>query len=51
MFSHMHLRGKDMTFIAHTPNGESETLLTVPNYHYAWQQNYRWEPGTKKLRL
>jgi peroxiredoxin len=49
MFSHMHLRGKDMTFIAHTPQGASETLLTIPNYHYAWQQNYRWEPGTKKF--
>ncbi|HEY2251864.1 MAG TPA: hypothetical protein VGH74_12415, partial [Planctomycetaceae bacterium] len=49
MFSHMHLRGKDMTFIAHTPQGENETLLTIPNYHYAWQQNYRWEPGTKKF--
>jgi peroxiredoxin len=49
MFSHMHLRGKDMTFIAHTPQGEDETLLTIPNYHYAWQQNYRWEPGTKKF--
>ncbi len=49
MFSHMHLRGKDMTFIAHTPQGENETLLTIPNYHYGWQQNYRWEPGTKKF--
>jgi peroxiredoxin len=49
MFSHMHLRGKDMTFIAHAPQGEAEKLLTIPNYHYAWQQNYRWEPGTKKF--
>lgn len=49
MFSHMHLRGKDMTFIAHAPGGEAETLLTIPNYHYAWQQNYRWEPGAKKF--
>ena len=49
MFSHMHLRGKDMTFIAHRPEGESETLLSIPNYHYDWQQNYRWQPGTKKF--
>lgn len=49
MFSHMHLRGKDMTFVAHPPEGEPETLLTIPNYHYDWQQNYRWEPGTKKF--
>jgi peroxiredoxin len=49
MFSHMHLRGKDMTFVAHRPDGENETLLTIPNYSYAWQQNYRWEPGTRKF--
>jgi peroxiredoxin len=49
MFSHMHLRGKDMTFIAHSPTGEKETLLSIPNYSYAWQQNYRWKPGTKKF--
>lgn len=49
MFSHMHLRGKDMTFIAHPPAGEDETLLSIPNYHYGWQQNYRWQPGTKRF--
>jgi thiol-disulfide isomerase/thioredoxin/mono/diheme cytochrome c family protein len=49
MFAHMHLRGKDMTFVAHTPDGRTERLLSIPNYHYDWQQNYRWEPGTKKF--
>jgi hypothetical protein len=49
MFAHMHLRGKDMTFVARSPTGEPETLLSIPNYHYGWQQNYRWEPGTKKF--
>lgn len=49
MFSHMHLRGKDMTFVAHYPNGSTETLLGIPNYNYEWQQNYRWEPKTKKF--
>jgi thiol-disulfide isomerase/thioredoxin len=49
MFAHMHLRGKDMTFIAHPPSGPPETLLSIPAYHYGWQQNYRWEPGTKKF--
>jgi mono/diheme cytochrome c family protein len=49
MFAHMHLRGKDMTFIAHRPDGSRETLLSIPNYHYDWQQNYRWQPGTKTL--
>jgi hypothetical protein len=49
MFVHMHLRGKDMTFKAHLPDGKSETLLIVPNYSFAWQVPYRWEPGQKRL--
>ena len=49
MFAHMHLRGKDMTFIAHSPDGKDETLLSIPAYNYGWQQNYRWDPGTKKF--
>lgn len=49
MFAHMHLRGKDMTFRAHTPDGKTETLLSIPTYLYDWQQNYRWQRGTKKF--
>lgn len=49
MFSHMHLRGKDMTFIAHRIGAEPEELLSIPNYHYGWQQNYRWKPDTMKF--
>jgi thiol-disulfide isomerase/thioredoxin len=49
MFAHMHLRGKDMTFIAHKPDKKSETLLIIPNYNFSWQIPYRWEPG--KMRL
>lgn len=55
MFAHMHLRGKDMTFLAHPPAvdgaaaGPPQTLLTIPNYHYGWQQNYRWTPGTRRF--
>lgn len=49
MFAHMHLRGKDMTFKAITPDGAEETLLRIPNYHYDWQQNYRWKPGSKSF--
>jgi hypothetical protein len=47
MFVHMHLRGQDMTFIAHYPDGKSETLLLVPNYSFSWQVPYRWEAGKK----
>jgi mono/diheme cytochrome c family protein len=37
---HMHLRGKDMTYIAHYPDGTSETLLSVPRYDFNWQLTY-----------
>eukprot|EP00913_Durusdinium_trenchii_P035351 g33081.t1 len=47
MFSHMHLRGKDMTFRALYPDGKQETLLVIPNYSFDWQMPYRWEKGKK----
>ena len=37
---HMHVRGKDMTYIAKFPNGTTETLLSVPNYDFNWQITY-----------
>jgi hypothetical protein len=37
---HMHLRGKDMDFRAIYPTGETETLLSVPNYDFSWQLTY-----------
>ena len=37
---HMHLRGKDMTIRSVYPTGESETLLSVPNYDFHWQIVY-----------
>jgi hypothetical protein len=49
LFSHMHLRGKDMTFTAHLPDGTDETLLVIPNYNFEWQIPYRWEPNTKRF--
>jgi hypothetical protein len=38
---HMHVRGKDMTYIAHLPDGTSETLLSVPKYDFNWQITYQ----------
>lgn len=49
LFVHMHVRGKDMTFRAHYPDGTSETLLVVPNYNFDWQMPYRFEQGKKKF--
>jgi hypothetical protein len=40
MTPHMHFRGKDMTYIAHYPDGTSETLLSVPRYDFNWQLTY-----------
>ena len=41
MTPHMHVRGKDMTYIAHYPDGTSETLLSVPKYDFNWQITYQ----------
>jgi peroxiredoxin len=49
LFAHMHLRGRDMTFRAHYPDGTSETLLMVPNYNFDWLIGYRWEQGKKRF--
>jgi len=39
-YPHMHFRGKDWTFLAHLPDGETKTLLVVPRYDYNWQESY-----------
>jgi hypothetical protein len=38
---HMHVRGKDMTYVAKYPDGRVETLLSVPNYDFNWQITYQ----------
>jgi hypothetical protein len=40
MMPHMHVRGRSMTYIAHYPDGRSETLLSVPKYDFNWQHTY-----------
>jgi len=40
LLPHMHLRGKSFEFRAMYPNGEKETLLSVPHYDYDWQLSY-----------
>lgn len=37
---HLHLRGKDLTWILTRPDGRSETLLSVPQYDFNWQLQY-----------
>ncbi|PYQ96263.1 MAG: thiol-disulfide isomerase [Acidobacteria bacterium] len=38
---HMHVRGKDMIYIAHYADGTSETLLSVPKWDFNWQITYQ----------
>ena len=38
-----------MTFIAHDPNGKTDTLLRIPNYSFDWQLGYVWHPGKKQF--
>jgi peroxiredoxin len=49
LFCHMHVRGKDMTFLATKPDQQQETLLMVPNYSFDWQMPYRWATNSFKL--
>jgi thiol-disulfide isomerase/thioredoxin len=49
LFTHMHLRGKDMTYLAHLPSGKTETLLLVPNYSFDWQIGYQWPSGVRRF--
>ena len=37
---HMHLRGKDMTWVLTLPDGRQETLLSIPKYDFNWQTYY-----------
>jgi hypothetical protein len=49
MFSHMHVRGKDMSFYATPPEKPRETLLQIANYNFEWQIAYEVAPGQKRL--
>jgi hypothetical protein len=40
MMPHMHLRGKDMTYVLEYPDGRKETVLNVPRYDFNWQLGY-----------
>ena len=44
---HMHLRGKDFKYEVVYPDGKKETLLSVPQYDFSWQSNYRLEKALK----
>ena len=49
LIAHMHLRGRDIRFVAHYPDGAAEDLLIIPNYSFDWQLAYQYAPGTKRF--
>jgi peroxiredoxin len=49
LFSHMHVRGRDMTFSSKLPGKEKEPLLMIPNYSFDWQMGYEWPAGVMKF--
>jgi thiol-disulfide isomerase/thioredoxin len=49
MFAHMHVRGRDMSFIAHLPDGRDQRMLLIPHYNFDWQQSYQWEEGAARF--
>ena len=40
LLPHMHLRGKAFEYRIKYPNGQTETVLTVPRYSFNWQLTY-----------
>jgi hypothetical protein len=42
LMPHMHLRGKDFLYQLTYPDGRIETLLSVPQYDFNWQNTYRF---------
>lgn len=49
LFSHMHVRGRDMSFFMQRPGEEKQQLLMIPNYSFDWQMAYEWAPGSMKF--
>ena len=49
LFTHMHVRGRDMTFYAVNSEGRRDTLLQIPNYNFEWQLGYELRPGDRKV--
>ncbi len=44
---HAHLRGKDFKYTIVYPNGQEETVLSVPKYDFRWQLAYEFETPLK----
>lgn len=49
LFTHMHVRGKDMTFTALGADGRRTPLLSIPRYAFDWQLSYHVAQGAVRL--
>jgi hypothetical protein len=49
LFTHMHVRGRDMTFYAEEEGKAAEILLQIPNFNFEWQLGYEIAPGKKNF--
>src|SRR5262249_50813828 len=47
LMPHMHLRGTSAKYVATSPDGRSETWLSVPDYDFSWQSAYRFAEPLK----
>ena len=47
MSPHMHLRGKDATYVVTYPDGREEVILSVPKYDFNWQLHYELQEPLK----
>ena len=47
IWPHMHLRGKDMTYLITYPDGREEIVLSVPKYSFEWQIHYQFNEPVK----
>jgi mono/diheme cytochrome c family protein len=47
MSPHMHLRGKDTTYVVTYPDGQEQIILSVPKYDFNWQLHYELKEPLK----
>ncbi len=47
---HSHYRGRSSTFALIYPNGDTELVLSVPNYDFNWQRTYQFTEPKKVPR-
>ena len=44
---HAHYLGKSMRMVAELPDGSQKLLLNIPEWDFAWQEEYRFEESVR----